>query len=235
MSEYPGNSRREREEKRPQPPEKYTKPTGRKPEKSEEPAKPRVQQIVTDPDKVKRRKKPLSRRISENLFGSDAQSVGSFIMMDVLVPAMKDTVTSMVSEGIERLVYGDNARGGRRPVGSTHRSGHVAYNRMSESSLTRRRDPRDEERVSMSRRGRANHDFEEVVLDSRVEAEEVLSTLYEILNKYDQVAVADLYSMLGISGTYMDEKWGWEDLRGAQVVRRRGFYLLDLPAPEPLA
>jgi len=118
-----------------------------------------------------------------------------------------------------------NRRGrGRRPGGGSY----VSYDRYSS------RDRRDDSR-SLSRRARATHNFDEIILDKRVEAEEVINQLFEIVSKYEQASVADLYNLVGISGQFTDENYGWTDLRGAGVTRlTRGGYLLDLPRPEPL-
>ena len=87
---------------------------------------------------------------------------------------------------------------------------------------------------TMSQRGRARHDFDEIVLDSRAEAAEVIDTLTEVVSRYGEVSVADLYTMVGIRPNHTDEKWGWVELGDADVARVRGGYLLDLPDPEPL-
>lgn len=86
----------------------------------------------------------------------------------------------------------------------------------------------------MSRQARSRHDFDEVVLTSRTEAEEVIDRLFEVVSRYGTATVADLYELVGITGTHTDNKWGWTDLRGAGVSRVRGGYLLDLPEPQPL-
>src|SRR3954454_10116741 len=89
--------------------------------------------------------------------------------------------------------------------------------------------------ASMSRRARARHDFDEIVLESRGEAEEVIDRMYDLLSRYDSVSVADMYELTGIQSAHTDQKWGWTDLRGSTVTRTRaGGYLLDLPEPQPL-
>ena len=94
---------------------------------------------------------------------------------------------------------------------------------------------RPEPRQLPSRRSRANHNFDEIVLKTRVDAEEVIDNLFMLVGKYESASVADLYEMLGIEGVpYTDDKWGWTDLRGANVTRVSNGYLLDLPKPEPL-
>jgi hypothetical protein len=78
------------------------------------------------------------------------------------------------------------------------------------------------------------HDFDEIILPDYAVAKEVLSQMYEILEQFDEVTVADLYQLAGISSTPVDYKWGWDNLFGSRVARTRGGYLLDLPRPEPL-
>ncbi|MDB5716123.1 MAG: hypothetical protein JWO15_3520 [Sphingomonadales bacterium] len=207
MTDFPSNSRR--------------------PERPREPDEPkRVEQVVQG--KVTQRKTPLGRRMSRNLFGGDVHSVWGYVFGDVLIPAARDAIADAVNGGIERVIFGDG--GGSR---SRHRSssrGHTPYNRYS-SPQSR---PRDEPRRELSHRARANHSFDEIILDSRVEAEDVIRRLDDLAERYDAVSVRDLYSMVGITSSYTDEKWGWTDLRDAYVSRVRNGYLLNIPKPEPI-
>ncbi len=78
------------------------------------------------------------------------------------------------------------------------------------------------------------HDFGEIGLATRVEAEEAISRLESLIERYGSASVADLYGMIDVTAAFTDDKWGWEDLRGAGVRRSRGQYVLVLPKPEPL-
>lgn len=182
---------------------------------------------VTSEDPV-RRKKSLGKQFKETFVAGDVKSTVRYGVFDVLIPAAKDTVVEVLSQGIEKLIYGDS----RRRPGSTPPqagpTGIISYNRYSMQS--RQTAP---QRV-MSRQARSRHDFDEVVLTSRAEAEEVIDKLYEVVSRYGTATVADLYELVGITGTHTDNKWGWTDLRGAGVSRVRGGYLLDLPEPQPL-
>lgn len=71
-------------------------------------------------------------------------------------------------------------------------------------------------------------------MPTRVEAEEVIDRMFDLVSQYEMVTVADLYDLVGLANNYTDEKWGWTDIRGAGVSRIKGGYLLDLPRPEPL-
>lgn len=212
MDNLPGNSHRLKETK---------------PEEEKKPEK--LEKIVTG--KVIRRKPSLGKRLMATFFGG-GNTVWTYILHDILLPAAKDTITDVVSQGIERAVYGEgrsaSRRTGNRPSGH---AGYVSYNRYSQPQQQRREEPR-----VLSRRARSTHDFREIILATRTEAEAVIDALYDLVNKYEQATVADLYGLLGIPADFTDENWGWRDISslGQGPLRRQGGYLLDLPQPEPL-
>lgn len=188
----------------------------------------KVEKVVTGP--VSRSKKPLGRRFSETIFGGDGKGVLQYIFLDILVPAMKDTIVDVVSQGIERAVLGEARTGTRRTGGRTPGAGgYTSYNRYSTPSHAGRRDdPRD------SPRRRREHELDDIILATRIEAGEVLARMDDLLKRYETVSVSDLYDLLGLEGSYVDEKWGWTNLDDADVRRVRDGYLLILPEREPL-
>lgn len=189
----------------------------------------KVEQIVSS--EVVRRKKPLSKRFTETFVGGDARGVASYVMFDVLIPAAKDMVADAMSMGVEKMLFGDVRSSSRRGGSRSGSSGpYVSYNRFAPGSSLGRRD----EPTIPSRRARATHDFDEIILATRVEAEEVVDRLFDLVSRYESATVADLYELVGVSGNYTDDKWGWTDIRGAGVTRVRNGYLLDLPKPTPL-
>lgn len=110
--------------------------------------------------------------------------------------------------------------------------GYVSYNRMGRQP---QRDDRPPMPQTLSRMSRARQSFDEIIIPSRQEAEEVLDRLFDLISKYDTATVADLYELTGLSSSHTDHKWGWEELRGASVGRiRGGGYLLNLPEPQSL-
>jgi hypothetical protein len=214
MDDYPSNSRFEKEVK--------------VEEIKENPKK--VEKLVEG--KVIRRKKPLGKKFAEVFIGGDSRSVGSYILYDILIPATKDTLADMMSQGVERMLFGEVRSTSRRPYQRRNQNGYVSYNQVS-----RRQPPweqqRHEPRVP-SRKARATHDFDEIVLDSRTEAEEVIDRLFDLVSQYESATVKDFYELVGVPTNYTDDKWGWSDIRGAGVTRVRNGYLIDLPKPEPL-
>lgn len=76
--------------------------------------------------------------------------------------------------------------------------------------------------------------YDDIVFDSRGEAETVLDQMIDIVTTYDRCSVADLYDLVGFISDYTDNKVGWTDIKKASVVRVRAGYALKLPKPVTL-
>ena len=180
----------------------------------------RAQKIVKGTVKIKKKNQLADVFISE-----DVSNVKNYVIMDVLVPAIKNAVADIVTDGIGMILFGESGRRGRGRSSSS--SSHIAYN-----SYYSGRDDRRSGRDSDYSRTRPRLD--NIVLESRGEAEDVLTSMDEILDTYEIVRVADLYDMIGVSGTSTDNNYGWDSLRTAEVIRVRDGYLLKLPRPKAI-
>lgn len=215
-------------------------PANSRKSKSVQPARPpeakNIERITSST--VERRKRPLSKRFADTFVNGNAKAVWEYIAFDILVPAAKDMVSDAVSSGIDQMLFGGEQRWGnsrrRRgsgisstgPLGSMQYGGSrgpINYNNPGRSAGPQ-----------MSRRGRAMHDFDEIVLETRADAETVIDRMYDLLSTYNVVSVSELYELVGITANFTDNKYGWTDLSGTGVVKVRGGYLLNLPRPEVL-
>lgn len=200
-------------------------PTSSSPETAEE--EPKFEAVAQG---VKR-KKSVGRRFIEAFTGEDVQSVGQYVLWDVMIPAAKSMILDAVTTAIERAMYGDTKP--RSSSSGGYRSGYTSYNRMSKPTSTRYDSgwkPRD-----ISRAARAAHNFEEIILPDRAAAEEVLTKLTNKIDQYGSATVADLYSLVDISGNFTDDRWGWFSAAGFNFRHLpRGGYRLELPTPEHL-
>ena len=217
-NEFPPNSHSKREARSARPSEKA-------PERKE------VQRVTKS--KAVLRKKPLRRKFIEAFRPEDNVGFVEHALLDILVPSIKDAMAEAASTTIENLLgVGRSARSHRRG-----RGGYTSYNRMGAARPHSRYDRDDDDR---GRRGgrretRVADDAREIILDTKVEAEEVLEGLIELISKYEYATMRDLMSMIGENINPTHEDWGWSDLRGARIHRiGRDGYLLDLPRPEYL-
>jgi hypothetical protein len=175
-----------------------------------------------------RRKQPLGRKFAQTFFGGDARTATEYMVGHVVIPALKEMIVEAASSGFERLVYGETRPKRGRPTSGP--LGYVSYNRQPQ---TQRPDSRPPQQNRLPRSARARHDFDDIIIPSRQEAEEVIDRMFDLVSKYDSATVADLYELTGLKSDHADVKWGWFSLQGASVGRvRGGGYLLDLPEPE---
>lgn len=164
-----------------------------------------------------KRQEPLIYRI----FGGNIRETGDYLLWDVLIPALKDTIIDMIQNGIEGLVHGDTS-GGRSRRSRTKRHRDVSYVSYGDMYDT----PRKRTKVRSS-----ENRFSEYIFISRADADEVLSTMLEIIDTYDAVSVYEFLELIGQVGEYTDNKYGWDNLARAKIARVRGGFALVLPDP----
>ena len=186
-------------------------------EKEKNSEEKKVEKIISGNARAK--KKSEFSKFADVFVSEDAGNVKSYILMEVLVPAVKKAVSDIVTNGIDMLLYGETGVHKRNGASSkvSYRSYYDRSNRSSSSSRTR-----------------SGYSYDDIILDNRGEAEEVLSRMDEIVATYGTVSVADLYDLVGITGAYTDNKYGWTDIRSASVVRVRDGYMIKLPRALPL-
>lgn len=214
------------------PPNSHVKKEAR-PERRPERASEKKEVVRVTRSKATLRKKPLSRRFVETFTGDGSKGVLEYVLLDVMIPGFKDIVADASSTAIERTLFGGDARPrGRRGHGG---GGYTSYSGMSSSRPRDRRDrDRDDDRRPSRRDTRGPSVHREIILDTRVEADEVIDNMFELISKYEMATMRDLLSLVGEPHNYTDEDWGWTDLRGARIHKVREGYLLDLPRPESL-
>jgi hypothetical protein len=179
---------------------------------------------------VRKQKRPLSKKFAEVFLEDDTKSVGNYIFHDVLIPAAKALISDVIGGGVEMLLFGER-RG--RASSSLYRDGNRTRVNYGSSYRSLDRDPRDRGR-DISRVSRVRHDFDEIVFETRGEAEEVLSRLVDLTRDYNQATVADLYQLVGITENFTDNNYGWTNLSSSSVSRVRDGYVINLPQPQAL-
>lgn len=182
---------------------------------------------------VVRRKKPLSKRMREMFTGEEDGSIGEYVLVDMIIPALKDLIADVIIGSTERKLFGQaSGRRHRRPGGNGP-ANRFAYDQVGRNPVGRA-SGRDEGR-GLSRNARARHDFDEIVIPTRPEAEEVLTQMFDLIDRYNEVSVAEFFELVGVPGNFADRRHGWTDLRGSRVSRANGGgYVLDLPPTEVL-
>lgn len=167
--------------------------------------------------KVRRKKKSEVSKLKDIFISEDVEDVKSYIIMDVIIPTIKNTILDTVS----MCLFGDTAKRSRN-----HNT--VSYNRDYSSAS---RSGRTNRRNTTSSR----YDFDDIIFDSRGEAEDVLDHMEDIMASYNGiVTVADFYDLAGVTGNWTDNNYGWTNLSRATVQRTRDGYIINLPKALPV-
>lgn len=181
--------------------------------------KKKVNKVVNG--KIK--KKTKADKLADDLIAQNMTSVVSDIFTEVLLPSFKNMISDAVKAGIDRLLYGDSSY--RTNSNSTPAS-KISYNKYYTEQSARKPD--------VPVRTRETYDYNNIVFNSRGDAEAVLMSMDELISQYDVVRVADLYDLAGITGEYTDYRYGWTDIRSARVERVRDGYIIRMPKALPL-
>lgn len=203
--DYPANSKKLREVKN-----------------EEGPAKEEVKKVITG--NVVRRKRSLVSKIFGDVVAEDSGSVFEYLLTDVLIPAAKNLLYELVTEGAQRKLYGNS-----KPRSSGMKQGYTSY---ASRFVQGRNTP--EPQTMMSRQERASHNFNNVILANRGDAEDVLEALRELIDRYEVATVSDFYELVGITSDFTDNKYGWTDLRAAGVQLVRGGWTVNMPRTQAL-
>ena len=192
-------------------------------DKAKEGASPEKKVIA----KAKVQKKSAIKEALRTFFAQDLPEIAEHLIVDVAIPAAKNAITDMVTQGIQQLLYGEvDPR--RRST-----SGYTSYSRSSRDHSGRayyeprrieRREPRQSKPTNV----------EDLVFDTRGDAVEVIEYIAETIDEYGQVSVADLMSSVGIQPRYTDERWGWTTTDAFELRQIREGWLVSADRPEPL-
>lgn len=195
---------------------------------------PRKENSIQKPEihgKVVAKKPSLAKKIVSAFAGEQVDNVGDYILYDVVIPGVKTLMYDVIIGGVGMALFGDsrprgNARSSSSRITRYGDKSYVSYDRASY------RDDRQYSRVNR----RAMHEFDDILMESREEAEDVLSYLSDCITEYGQATVYDFKDCVGIDPNYMDRGFGWRALASARIVRdpRNAGYRFDLPPAQPL-
>lgn len=171
---------------------------------------------------AKLKQKTELQKAAGSFISSDIRSVGSYAVTDIIIPAIKNTVVSVIKDGIEMLFFGET----RRSSDSRVPGARVDYRGMYSD---RRDEPRrDERRVT-------GFEYEDIKFYNRGQAEAVLDAMGDTIAEYRFVTIGDMFEFAGLTPpAYTNVRYGWDSIRYAEIRRTRdGDYYIDLPRPRP--
>jgi len=211
-------------------PSNSSDPTRKSPaaKKSKDAQPKKVVEKITTGEAIKR-PKSIGERAKSLFIGSEIKTAGTYMVVDVLVPALRNLVVDATTKGIERLIYGESPSPRRSQYGGGQ--SRFSYHTPVQRGYTKPYDDRPPSRSAPSRR---RQNVDDVIIKSRQEAELVIERLTDIVERYDHATLADLYDLVGFPSAYTDNDWGWFALGSVTIRQVREGYLIDLPPVEPV-
>jgi len=172
----------------------------------------KLEKVVTGAAKT--RKKSEVRKFANIFVPEDTENVKSYILTDVIIPGIKNAIADVVSI----MLFGDSGRIGSKKDGRSR----IEYQKFY--------DDRRDDRREYGRPRAVGFDYDDIVFESRGDADLVLDQLESAIANYGIASVADLYDLAGITcRNYTANRYGWTDIQSAKVVRVREGYILQLP------
>jgi hypothetical protein len=162
------------------------------------------------------------QKAAGSLISSDLRSVGSYAITEIIIPAVKNTIVSLIKDGAEMLFFGKPGRSSDSRVPGAR----VDYRGMYSD---RRDEPRrDERRLT-------GFEYEDIKFYNRGQAEAVLDAMGDTIAEYRFVTIGDMFEFAGLTPpSYTNVRYGWDSIRYAEIRRTRdGDYYIDLPRPKP--
>jgi len=178
----------------------------------------RIEKVVTGG--VHQQKKVGLRKVLNALFPGDIGTVIDYILTDALLPSVKGVIHDIICNSADIMLGETRKRGARAP------SVRVSYRECYPEQDDRR--PRSRPRSS------STYDYDDIIFDNRVDAEEVLYKMEELVKNFGNVSVGDMFDMVGLSCEFTANKYGWKDLQdilNAHVERTGGAWHISLPTP----
>lgn len=195
--------------------------------------------------KVKR-KQSIFRSVRDEFISEDADNMGTYLLNDILFPALRDLINDICHGAIDAAFGGGGYRRGssRRGRGGSYISYDRMYDRPSRRSRRSRYD--DDDDYDDRPRRRRIPDCSEYTFDAdrfgsssaaKRAAMDLLDDMADRLEEYGEVNVAWFLDQIGedVVGSWNAEDWGWTNLAGVKVrgSSRNGWYI-DLPRPKEL-
>ena len=150
-------------------------------------------------------------------FQESPDDIRNSLAKNVIRPAIARLITDTVKNGVDMMFYGSE-----QPKSNNGYSSYVSYGSYSGGSNMK-------SSQSISRKS-----FDDILFQNRGDAEDVLATMGDILDRYKLVRVADLCELAGVESPYTANDYGWTDIRGARIDRVRDGFVLKMPRAMPI-
>ena len=183
-------------------------------------------QPVRQVAKGKVRKPSLLKKFTRYIIEDSVETAREKTLGDIIIPGIKTLIYDTFTDMLDIMLFGGNgAPMGRYASGTpARRGGQTSYSKFY-----------NKQNGTTGNGGRNGsyrdvpYDPDDIILDTRAQANNVLNELNNVIMKYGQASVAHFYDIVGVTGEWTDNRYGWTSLRGAGIKPVRDGFMIILP------
>lgn len=169
------------------------------------------------------RKQGVIKKFARYIVEDTIESARERTIADIVVPGVKSLIFDTFTEILDLMLFGTTGEGLR---GSRRRSDGRRDTRTSYSRYYDEKGRRNDSRASYRE---LPNDPDDIILDTRREAQNALEELDYTIRKYGQASIADFYDIVGVTSDFTDNHYGWTSLRDAGIKPVRDGFMIILP------
>lgn len=161
-------------------------------------------------------KDTFGKKLWKTFVPTDLKDIRTHAVNQIIVPGLKAAALSL----IELALYG--SVGNRRSVsGGAQRTNYsyISSGGQQPNSPT------------ITQRDRATHNFQNIIFATYQDAEDVITTMMDLVDRYNRLTVAQFYDLAGLESDWASENWGWTSFQRLETKAIRGGYIIDVSQP----
>lgn len=182
------------------------------------------------------KKSGVGKWLGNVFFGEEGfRGWSGHMFYDVVVPSIQNGLADMATTAIQRAIFGQDYIHARRTTPSYWGRG---VNNVTRIDSWRDANRQDYTRNYAKRNRKASNYVEEIIFDTRQDAQEVFNIMLANLDAYGVVTVGDFYELSDQPSKFTDQSFGWtisgngQGLQGARIVAARGGgFKINFPQP----
>lgn len=161
-------------------------------------------------------KDTFGKKVWKTFVPTDLKDIRAHAVNQIIVPGLKAAALSLV----ELALYG--SVGNRRSTSGVAQRTNYSYISSGNHQTNT---------PAITQKDRATHNFQNIIFATYQDAEDVISTMLDLADRYNRLTVAQFYDLAGLESDWASENWGWTSFQRLETKAVRGGYIIDVSPP----
>lgn len=196
-----------------------------------------VEVVKVTSGKVTFGKERLREKFKRTFIQADAKDVVTYAVTQLIIPSAKNIALAALAMAFFGKPGNHPWYGSNTTTMWPSQTGYTTYSYRGQTNVVPWTTPQNNPPM-VNNQARATHNFGSITLQQYSDAEDVISSMLDYLDRTGEISVAIFYQLLGVPPaniTNVDELWGWRSFTKLEPRPVRGGYTIDIsPAPMQL-